>query len=1380
MIGNKAIICLSLLTLGAASASAFSKGKTEITSPGRSLSFVENKGQWDGRAAFYSGLPGMDVWITADGLVYKVYRDATPKPTADGKWASRFRRESHAFQMEFVGANPQPSMRGINAQPGVYNYIRREGTYNDVRRYDEARMENVYPGIDARVYHDQGTARFDFVVQPGADPNQISTRFGGADGVRVISQTRLGVKTRFGEIPIDGLFAYQQYGNQRKRVAAEFVMQDGLVKFRLGTYDRSRPLVIDPLVYGTLLGAPGDDQGLDVVADNLGFAFICGATFAPTFPTSFGAFDEFIAATDAFVTKFSTDAVDIIWSTFVGGAFDDVATAIDIDDDGNAYITGITRSNDFPVSLLAPQPNNAGGQFPLDDFYPGYSDAFIFKLSPDGTAMVYGTYCGGFETGKFFRDPMDPANGPLNPQSSECATDIVVDSTGAATICGFTTANNFPVTLGALQTTFAGPFALPPIRDPGWDGFITKINSTGTAFTFSTYMGGRNADQCQGLALDDDDNIYVSGATNSTGLPTTAGVFVTTEGAFDRSVVGRDCFLLKLPPNGSTRTYATVLGGNGNDGGFFACDDGVNIGWIDFLKPNIFDPLAGFFRFFYGYVKVGVDPQGDAFVTGTSRSTNFPTTLGAFDRQYNNGVDAFLTRFFRDGTRLVYSTLIGSAGNNYPNALRIDDTGVAYIVGYSQAGGLTLPGDPNTFQPDFAGPDFPNDWFDGDGFILAFNDSGSNILWGSYIGGEEGEEAFGCALDPSRSLYIAGRTNSWTEGGKDAFPTTPDIFRTFMINDRPAPNIPPKAWSDAFLAKLHIRVPIVMDTLVIDPREVAGTQSATGTITLSGPASPGGAIIHLETSHPEIVTIPSTVFIPEGDTQITFQCDTVAVLETFITKVTASFEARTLEAALVVAPYLSALTVSNINVFGGNAITGRVTLFQAAPAGGAEVSLYSGNPLVVTMPDTVTVPEGQTTAIFDIQTMGVTQLTQVQLTAQYLGMARSQVINVLPAAFQQFLFNPTRVTGGEPSRARVVLQGAVPADTVLNITRVSGFTNVTFPAQVTVPAGSNFVEFDVQTGFVPNNGVVRLRATGPGGFIEGSLGIDHTQLLSVVLTPTDVIGGAVVSGRVNLTRPAAPSGLNVVLTNSNPTAGTIDRATVFVPPGATTSETFFIQTNSVSQTQAMTVTASKPGYISRQATLLVREPTLGLQLIITPPSVTGGYDATGTLSIQAARPDDIEFALSASSGVVGIPTSVTIPAGATQVSFPITTTLVSSDITVTITATRGSQSAVAQLQVLAPGLFSLTLTPNTVRPNQTSQALILLDQIAPSGGIRVNISSSIPSLVQHPAFIIIPSGRNFGSFNVTAKAVSRPIAVEIICQIPGSNRRVSAFLFINP
>lgn len=1390
MIGSKTIGRLGFLT-GLVGLAVAAHAGPELTTPSKDLSFIENLGQWDSRALYYSGLPGMDVWITSDGLVYKVYQDAVPT-AKDGKWTNTKRvRSSHAFGMEFVGANANPIPNGVNARKGIYNYIHGNKRVSGVQRYEEARLDHLYDGIDMRVYHDEGGARFDLVVQPGADPSVIGTHFTGTENVRVISPKKLGVQTRFGETEISGLFVYQEVGGKKKEIKSSFYKQNGVVKFKLGSYDHSRALVIDPLVYSTLLGAVGDDQGMDIAANNLGYAFMCGVTWAPTFPTSFGAFNEFIQDIDGYVTKFTTDAVEIVWSTFIGGAAQDSCNAIAIDAFDNAYVTGHTNSQDFPTTLTSPQPANGGSDYVPDFYYPGGTDAFILKLSADGTSMIYGTYVGGKERGKFDPLPSPRPDPPpfldvLNPACSEVAVDIVVDSAGAATICGFTRAPSFPVTANAVQPTFAGPNGVPDLADWGKDGFITKINPAGTAWVFSTFMGGRAIDVCSGLSLDADDNIYIAGATNSTGLPTTPGVFPTTPGAFDRSIVGRDMFLIKMPPAGNTRVWATVLGGNGNDGNFYEGDDGVDIGWTDFHKPNIFNPLAGFFRYGgtshgnpdYGFTRVSVDPQGDAYITGTTRSTNYPTTIGAFDRQFNNGIDCGLTRVFRDGTRLIYSTLIGSNGQNWPNAIRVDDTGVAYVAGYSQTGGLTMPAAPNTVQPAYQGPDFPNDWFDGDAFVLAFNDSGSNILWGSYVGGDEGEEAFGVDLDPSRSFYLAGRTNSWVGAGQ--FPTTAGAFRTFMINDRPAPNVPPKAWSDAFLAKLHIRVPIVMDSLVMVPKDVAGTQQSVGTITLSGPASAGGAVIHLVSNQSDIVQIPSEITIPEGQTVGTFTADTAAVIETYTTTVTATFEARTLQAPLVVAPYLSALTVSTINVVGGNNITGRVTLFQPAPTGGAEVFLYSGDPNVVQMPVSVMVPEGQTTAIFDISTNGVTVFTPVQLTAQFLGMARTQVVNVLPSQLVQFFFTPNRVSGGEKSTARVSVNGEVGADTTLTISYVSGYNNVSFPNTVVIPAGASFVEFDVQTGFVPANGITRLRATGPMGSIDGSLGIDHTQISSIFVDSTDVIGGALINGRVNLTRPAAASGLRITLSNNNPVAGTLSTTNLFVPPGSTTSEPFTIQTNSVSQTQNMTITASKPGYTSKSVTILVREPTLGLQLLISPSSVVGGLSTTGILSISGPHPDDLTFSLVADSNVVSYPPFLTIPAGETEVSFNIGTILVATDKTVNFVAQRGTQSATAQLIVLSPDIASLTLTPNTVRPNQYSTAFLTLDQIAPPGGIKVNISASLPSLVTLPSQITIPGGRSTGSFSVRARAVSRTIAVEIICQIPGKARRVSAFLFINP
>ena len=601
-----------------------------------------------------------------------------------------------------------------------------------------------------------------------------------------------------------------------------------------------------------------------------------------------------------------------------------------------------------------------------------------------------------------------------------------------------------------------------------------------------------------------------------------------------------------------------------------------------------------------------------------------------------------------------------------------------------------------------------------------------------------------------------------------------------MINDRPPPNAPPKAWSDAFLTKVNIRVPVVMSQMDFAPPVQAGTLQVTATITLNGPAPVGGTTILLTNTRPDVATMPDSVFVAEGATNVSWTIDTAAVDENVAVSVTATAEQSTLTKGFDVVPYLASLSVSNLNVVGGNSITGRVTLFTNPPPGGAEVIIESGDPDIVIVPDTVTVPDGQVSATFQIDTTAVGAAVAVPITARYLGTGRTQVINVLPAGVQQMLFIPSRVTGGEIGRARVILNGTVPVDTNLAITRISGAANVSFPAVVTVPAGQNSIEFDVQTGFVTSSTFVRLRATGPGGFTEGSLGIEATQLKSVVLTPTSLIGGGIISGRVNLTRATAASGLRITLTNSNPAAGTLDKTTVVVPPGSTISEPFTIQTFSVTQTQQLTITASKPGYSSKSATATVLEPTLGMNLIISPASVTGGSPVTGILSIAAAVPDDLVFTISSNNAAAIVPATVTIPAGETEVQFNIDTVLVATDRNVTITARRGTQSATAQLQVLSPNVSSLTLTPTTVRPNQTSTAFLQLDWVAPSGGIKVNISASIPSLVVIPTSITVPAGRSTATFTVRANAVSRPIAVEIICQIPGKTRRVSAFLFINP
>jgi len=406
---------------------------------------------------------------------------------------------------------------------------------------------------------------------------------------------------------------------------------DGVVTIAIAPYDRTHPLVVDPvLIYSTYLGGSDMDYANGIAVDASGNAYVTGYTASVDFPVlnavqatpGGGSCSEDGTATacfDAFVSKLNSSGTALLYSTYLGGSDEDYGAAIAVDSSGDAYVAGYTYSTNFPVENPL-QPDNAGGV-----------DAFVAELSPDGSSLIYSTYWGG--------------------SLDDVGTGIAVDSKGNAFLSGYTESTNFPVSSGAFQTTFGGG---------AHNAFVVKFDPGGAQLGYSTYLGGSGDDYAYAAAVDSASGAYVTGATNSINFPTL--------NAFQRSYTGGECaaessnpfpcfnvFVAKLNPAGSALSYATYLGGTGGD---------------------------------YGYA-IGLDSSANAYVTGYTTSQNFPTTSGAFQQTPANSYtsyDVFVSKLNSSGSTLGYSTYLGGSGTQVAYGIAVDSNGSAYLTGYNYGG----------------------------------------------------------------------------------------------------------------------------------------------------------------------------------------------------------------------------------------------------------------------------------------------------------------------------------------------------------------------------------------------------------------------------------------------------------------------------------------------------------------------------------------------------------------------------------------------------------------------------------------------------------------------------------------------------------------------
>jgi len=636
------------------------------------LLFIQNQGQVDEAVKYYVTSSGQMVYFTEENIVFDLihYDQAKADDTADRQ------AERLVFSLNFLGANSQPAIEGSGKDGAAVNYFignDPEKWHANVPTYRELVYRDIYPNVDLRLYGNGGMLRYDFVVNPGATPEEIALAYNGIDSLAIIDG-ELVIGTAFGNMVQSQPYIYQQIGDEVVEVEGGFRLDsDNTYGFHVAAYNNHYPLIIDPVLldYSTYLGGTSNDLGNGIAVDTDNYAYVTGQMLSLDFPTTPGAFQVANAgSSDAFVTKLSQDGASLVYSTYLGGTDYDDGLGIALDSDNHAYVTGVTNSLDFPTTQ---------GAFQVA--FAGYRDAFVTKLSQDGSALVYSTYLGG--------------------ENEDEGNSIAVDLGGCAYVTGYTESASFPTTQGAFQVANAGYY----------DAFVTKLSQDGSALVYSTYLGGEGNDVGEGIALDSDNHAYVTGCTQSLGFPTTPGAFqVVNAGSLD-------AFVTKLSQDGSALMYSTYLGGTGsNDGHAIAVDTGGcayvtgETYYSDFpTTPGVFQVAnaggsdafvtklsqAGNALVYSTYLGgenhdvgegIAVDSNNCAYVTGWTYSLSFPTTQGAFQVAYTGSLDAFVTKLVATYNLTITSTAGGTVTTPGVGTFTRDEGTVVNLVATPNAG----------------------------------------------------------------------------------------------------------------------------------------------------------------------------------------------------------------------------------------------------------------------------------------------------------------------------------------------------------------------------------------------------------------------------------------------------------------------------------------------------------------------------------------------------------------------------------------------------------------------------------------------------------------------------------------------------------------------
>ena len=737
------------------------------------MRFEPNVGQAPATVRYWSHGQDYTVALTDRGAVIALrQRAAIGRPKRGSAPAKSTAPEKQTLvRLSLAHANRHPHLRAEQPQSSVSNYfIGSDPTkwLSHIRNYAAVRYQQVYPGIDWVVYGNPQRLEYDLILAPQADPGQIRLEIAGAQPLSLNDNGDLLIGTGDNTLTQVKPVIYQSTaGGERRYVEGHYVIDHRQISFALGRYDHSRELIIDPdFVYSTYLGGTGNDSATAIAVDFPGSAYVAGNTTSADFPTLDG-FQSRIGRSNrqsVFVTKFDSGSGMPVYSTYLGGSGNDLATAIAVDGGGNAYVTGNTTSTDFPILNPFQATNHAHNGYP--------SNAFVTKLNAGGNVLVYSTYLGG--------------SGSHSSTQSDTATAIAVDSSGNAYVAGRTDSADFP-TLNPYQAKNNNGGSVV-----GSNAFITKLNPAGNGLIYSTFLGGSFSDTALGIAVDSSGNAYIVGATGSTDFPTLNPFQPTNNAVVPIEFLGHNftAFLTKLNATGTALVYSTYLGGSASE------------------------TASG----------IAVDNAGSAYVAGTTESNDFPT-LNAFqavNHEASNGAkaDAFLTKFNADGSALAYSTYLGGSGEDRAYGVAVDDAGNATVVGSTQSADFPTA---KPLQPADNGATAGTSV----AFVSQFNAAGNALTFSTYLGGSGdvyvfhptslaeaiGDSANAVAVDSIGDIYVAGIAGSGDFPTSNAYQNTNRAYATSHN-------------SNAFVAKIEKARPIVVATQL--PTPVRGGGGATG------------------------------------------------------------------------------------------------------------------------------------------------------------------------------------------------------------------------------------------------------------------------------------------------------------------------------------------------------------------------------------------------------------------------------------------------------------------------------------------------------------------------------------------------------------------------
>lgn len=746
-----------------------------------SIKFTENNGQWESEILFKSCFSGGAMFLQKDGFVLNflnkklVFTDHGEKKLPSN---TNEKYLGHALKLEFVNSL-QPQINKYQQGNDYENFFignDKSKWASNVKNFKQIVYENIYQNIDYEVLADGKGIKYNWRVKPLADVSQINIKYSGTDHIKIDKTGNLIVKLAFKEIWEQKPYAYQLINGKVIEVKCNYKLSNNQISYELPNgYNKNFELIIDPIVvFSASLGSTSDNFGMTATYDNQGHLYSGGMIYDVSLPGSLGAYDNTFnnvvgyGRTDVFISKYTPNGAGLVYSTYLGGSQSEAVSSLIVDNSGNLCLYGVTASTNFPSLPQSAYPNfNGGSSFGFYQngiIFCGGSDIYISKLNPSGSSLLATTFYGGSGN-----DGVNYLSGlyavSLSPAANACQNtflitpydslvmnygdqfrgEIQVDKLNNIYIVSSTRSSNIPI-IGGFDNTINGE----------QDAIVAKFNTNLTNLLFSSFIGGSKNDCGNSIALDNSNNIFVTGGTCSNDLLGTAG------GHIPSFVGGKtDGFLYKINPTGSTILNATYIGTTDYDNSFFVTTDKKN-------KVYVYGQS-------YGNMPVIAAP------TSTSGIYSVPNT------------HQFISAYTNSLTSLYFSTKFGSKtiaeADISPSAFAVDVCGNIYLSGWG--GGILTNTVAMSGMPTYSAiPGFsvPPDGYDF--YFMGLDSNAINLKFGSYFGGplsEEHVDGGTSRFDPSGRIYQSICAGCSTN---DDFPIIPSTSYPCGISPcPPGPNL---------------------------------------------------------------------------------------------------------------------------------------------------------------------------------------------------------------------------------------------------------------------------------------------------------------------------------------------------------------------------------------------------------------------------------------------------------------------------------------------------------------------------------------------------------------------------------------------------------------